>query len=323
MKKTIILILFVLILSLGLISGQNEIIQEVRQLYSQKNFAKALELIEKGLIDFKDNSQLVKWKFYTLMELKHYDEALTHVEKHLTDPVELSSAKLHIFKQQGKYQQALEMGLEKEKNSKRKSPWSCFDLIELYIKLNNTEKALDWLDEAVNRGFISFLFLYEKDFALIQNKDRFKKAVDKIKAKIGIDQPAKDFSVKLLDGEMFTLSRQKGKVVLIDFWATWCRPCLVGIPDLKKYYMELNPRGFEIIGISLDNNQEKLNTYIKKENLEWKMAYSDQAWKDETAKLYGVNSIPSYWLVDKKGVLRHFGLKKDQLKKAVEALLAE
>jgi peroxiredoxin len=323
MKKIIVLIFVIIILTFGLFSGQEEIIKEVRQLYNQKNFTEALKVIEKGLVEIKDSSQLIKWKFYTLMELKRYDDALVHVEKNITDPADLAGAKFYIFKQQGKYEKALEMALEKEKSAKRKSPWSCFDLIELYIKLNNKEKAMDWLDEAVKRGFISFMFLYEKDFALIQNEDRFKKAVDTMKARIGIDQAAKDFSVKMLNGDTFTLSEKKGQVILIDFWATWCGPCRAEIPNLKQYYAELNARGFEIIGVSLDSDRQKLDTFVKSEELPWKISFSGQAWKDETAKLYGVNSIPSYWLIDKKGVLRYFGLRKDKLKKAVEALLAE
>lgn len=323
MRKIIILILFVFLISFNLISGEKELVKEINQLYSQKNFTKALKLIEKGLKDHKDSSKLQRLKFYVLVELKQYDKALAVVEKVTTDPNQLAGAKLNVYKLQGKYQEALKLALEKEKNAKRKSPWNCFELIELYLKLNNKEQALDWLDEAINRGFISYMYLYEKDFVLIQDDERFKKAIKKIKENIGIDKPAKDFTIGLLSGKKFILSEQKGKVILVDFWATWCRPCREGIPALKEYYQELNPKGFEIIGISLDNSIEPLNEYIKDENLKWKISYSGKAWKDETARLYGVNSIPSYWLIDKKGILRHFGLSKDKLKKAVEELLAE
>jgi len=323
MRKIVVLILFVFFCCFNLISGEKELVQEINQLYNQKNFSKALELIEKGLKDHQDSSKIQRLKFYVLIELKRYDEALAVVEKTTTNPAQLLGAKLYIYKLQGKYQEALKLALEKEKISKRKSPWDCFELIEIYLKLNDKEKALDWLDEAVNRGFNSYMYLYEKDFVMIQNEDRFKKAITKIKDNIGIDKTAKNFTVGLLSGKNFTLAEQKGKVILVDFWATWCRPCVVGIPALKKYYQELNPKGFEIIGISLDNSIEPLNEFIKNEDLKWKISYSGKGWKDDTAKLYGVNSIPSYWLIDKKGNLRYFGLGKDKLKKVVEELLAE
>jgi thiol-disulfide isomerase/thioredoxin len=323
MKKTIVMVLLVSILMIGLMADEKELMQEIGKYYDQKNFTKALELIDKGLEQYKENQRLLRWKFYALLELKKYDEALTHIEANIKDQNELLGAKFYVLKMQGKYAEALDVALEKEKISTKKSPWSCFDLIELYIKLNNKEKALDWLDEAINRGFISYMFLYEDEFALIRDNARFQKAVAQIQEKIGINKAAKDFSVKLLSDETFSLGQKKGKVILIDFWATWCGPCRAGIPELKKYYQELNPKGFDIIGISLDDSREKLAAFIQQDKLPWNIAFSGQGWKDETAQLYGVNSIPSYWLIDKQGTLRHFGLTKDQLKKAIEELLTE
>jgi len=85
----------------------------------------------------------------------------------------------------------------------------------------------------------------------------------------------------------------------------------------------LNKKGLEIIGISLDVKKEKLEEYIKKEKLAWNISFSGKGWDDETAHAYGVRSIPSYWLIDKKGNLRHFGLREEALKKAIEELILE
>jgi thiol-disulfide isomerase/thioredoxin len=122
------------------------------------------------------------------------------------------------------------------------------------------------------------------------------------------------------------LSGQKGKVVLIDFWATWCKPCVEGIPHLKEFYKAFRGKGFEIIGISLDSKKEDVDNYLSKEKLEWKLAYSGKGWFDDTARYYNVNLIPSYWLIDRQGVLRNFGIPlrdKETLKKAIAKLLSE
>lgn len=140
---------------------------------------------------------------------------------------------------------------------------------------------------------------------------------------IGLGKKARDFTVKLWGSGEFSLSAQTGKVVLVNFWATWCDSCRKEIPDLIKYYSEFKDKGFEIMGISLDSSERKLEEYIKRTGMAWDTAYSGNAWKDETVMLYGVNSIPSNWLIDKNGVLRSFGLKGEELRSAIAELVKE
>ena len=111
---------------------------------------------------------------------------------------------------------------------------------------------------------------------------------------------------------------------MIDFWATWCPPCVKGVPHLKKLYKKYKDKNFEIIGISLDKKKELVDEYISKERIEWKMIYSGKAWADDIARSYKVNLIPSYWVIDKEGILRDFGFHlrdEHKLAKAIEKLL--
>lgn len=121
------------------------------------------------------------------------------------------------------------------------------------------------------------------------------------------DKKAPDFSLKSVDGKTVKLSDYKNKVVLIDFWATWCPPCRKGIPDLidlqKKFKKDL-----VVLGISLDTDtKEDVPAFVKNYGINYPVVYGDNS----TAKLYGgVSGIPTSFLVDKKGniVDKHVGL---------------
>lgn len=128
---------------------------------------------------------------------------------------------------------------------------------------------------------------------------------------------------ELLDGSDFDWSKYEGKVVLVDFWATWCGPCLAEAPNVLANYEKYHDRGFEVIGISLDTNKTALQNYVKSKKVPWDNLFKSGAgWKHPMAVKYGVSSIPSVFLVDRDGKvvsLRARGAELGkQLKKLVE-----
>jgi thiol-disulfide isomerase/thioredoxin len=118
------------------------------------------------------------------------------------------------------------------------------------------------------------------------------------------------------DGREIDVQRMKGNVVLIDFWATWCGPCLGEVPRMKSLYGKFHERGFEIIGVSLDEKQETLKAFLEKNPTPW-----PQHWIKSWSR-FGINSIPTLWLVDKKGIVRDVNA-REGLEQKVERLLAE
>ena len=113
--------------------------------------------------------------------------------------------------------------------------------------------------------------------------------------------PALEFAS--LSGEQVNLASLKGKVVLIDFWATWCGPCRKVMPDLVETYKSYHEKGFEIIGISLDKDQSQLEKYMQDTGITWQQYYDGLWWDSKVAKRFGVRAIPHIVLIDKKGTV--------------------
>ena len=135
-----------------------------------------------------------------------------------------------------------------------------------------------------------------------------------------IGKPALDFQVTDLKGEALSLEQYRGQVVLLDFWATWCPPCIAEIPNVKKTYEKYKDQKFQIIGISLDRSKQPLDAYIKKESLTW-LHYWDNIGK--VSNLYKVQAIPSTFLIDGEGVIRKTNLRGHSLEHAVAELVKE
>ncbi|KAA6352581.1 Thiol-disulfide oxidoreductase ResA [termite gut metagenome] len=138
-----------------------------------------------------------------------------------------------------------------------------------------------------------------------------------------IGQKFIDLEVKTPNEKLIKLSDYagKGKVVLIDFWASWCPPCRDEMPNLVKVYNEYKKKGFEIVGISLDSNSEAWKNGIKQLNITWPQMSDLKGWSSEGAKLYGVRSIPQTILIDKEGAIIAKGLRGEELQKKLAEIL--
>jgi thiol-disulfide isomerase/thioredoxin len=113
---------------------------------------------------------------------------------------------------------------------------------------------------------------------------------------------APDIVLKSPKGKKLTLSKLKGKMVLVDFWASWCGPCRAENPNVVKNYQKYKDAGFTVMSVSLDSNKDKWLAAIAADQLSWPNHVSDLGgWKSKVAQQYGVNSIPFTVLLDKEG----------------------
>lgn len=156
------------------------------------------------------------------------------------------------------------------------------------------------------------LFIQKFEHEMPKEAEQLKKKV-KSKASMMIGAEAPDFTMNSIDGTPVALSSFKGKVTLIDFWASWCGPCRRENPYVAKLYKKYKDHGFEILGVSLDNNKGRWQQAITKDALPWTHVSDLRKWKNEAAQLYGVRSIPHTILLDKQGRIIAQKLRSHQL----------
>ena len=227
------------------------------------------------------------------------------------------------------------------------------NLGQIYSQINRADDAIDILYELIDGGTANNEKLGMAHFILAdayKNSDQFDKAkreyeivvkqysflerqiiemakanledIDTLK-RLAIGSKPIPFEVKTTDGDVVSLEKLKGKVVLLDFWATWCGPCRVEMPNVVRLYKKNQKKGFEIVGISLDRSRSAMDQYVKANDMDWPQFFDGKYWQNEIAMMYRVRSIPATYLIDKQGVIRYRALRGKELEAAVDKLLEE
>lgn len=142
-----------------------------------------------------------------------------------------------------------------------------------------------------------------------------------VKAQVAIGEMAPEFSLRNAKDKLVSLSSFRGKVVLIDFWASWCGPCRVANPGVGKLYNKYKAKEFEVLGVSIDSKKAAWLNAIKQDQILYTQVYDPKGWYSPVAEKYGVNQIPTSFLLDKTGKIVAIDLSGPELENKMKELL--
>lgn len=248
------------------------------------------------------------------------DALLKHREK-TYDRYALLTVKFDLLSQLSKHREALAAAIEKANIVT--SPRQALNVAKTYLLLNDPDPALEWLEASVERGLQSYTIFEEEIYKPLRDNPRYRRLAETVKKRNGLGLPAKPFAGKTVSGVEVSLDRYRGKVLLVDFWATWCPPCLAEMPNLITCYAAFKDRGFEIVGIAENDNDDTLKGYLEKNSIAWPIVSKGTDRYEAIVAAYAVKNIPASFLVDRQGILRQVNLTGEALRSAIENLLNE
>ncbi len=195
-----------------------------------------------------------------------------------------------------------------------------------FVRKNNTSSVAAYLCLFELANYLKFEEIQELKNGLSGEAVKtpyFKELDSKLKVieNVQIGKVAPDFKLTNPDGKEIELKSFRGKYLLIDFWASWCRPCRMENPNVVKVYKQYKDKGLEILGVSLDNEKSKWVEAIEKDGISWAQVSDLKGWRSDVAKLYGVQSIPQTVLLDKDGKIIAKNLRGEELSKKMAELM--
>ncbi len=166
----------------------------------------------------------------------------------------------------------------------------------------------------------SLLAKFKKDAPKSKYTKEFERIIAEYKA-VNVGGTVPDFELQSITGDRVKLSSFKGKVLLLDFWASWCKPCREENPSVVKAYAKYHKKGLEILGVSLDNEKMAWEAAIKKDGITWQQVSDGLGWDSPVVSLYHVTAIPATFLIDKNGIVVAKDLRGEKLAAKIEELL--
>ena len=186
------------------------------------------------------------------------------------------------------------------------SPFIIRNYLAYDMEVSDLERIVSLLDSGIHDA---------TEYEMLSQRVETLKSVE-------IGQPAVDFALMDTTGNPIAISSFRGKILLIDFWASWCGPCRRENPNVVQLYNDFSSKGFEIIGVSFDESRDRWIKAIQDDGLVWPHVSDLKGWQSEAGKLYAITAIPATVLLDREGVIVAKNLRVDDLRAKLEELYA-